>query len=232
MGTNLTVVQNTGLEFIQGCFDNLAQGQRVDLTYGGVTYSYVANYFGATSNDLVLRWANTRLLGWGDNGSGQLGKGDVGRSWVPVPVDMTGVLAGKTVVAMGTGYDQSLALCSDGTVAGWGYNYDVQLGFASASSTVQAPCLLDRSGVLAGKTVVAIAAGASHGLAICADGAVAAWGANGSGQLGDESTTQSKVPVLVTRAGVLAGKSVVAVAAGHCARTGPWPHGAIMPVVS
>ena len=32
---------------------NLAQGQRVDLTYGGLVYSFVANYFGGTGNDLV-----------------------------------------------------------------------------------------------------------------------------------------------------------------------------------
>ncbi len=36
-GTNLTVVNNTGLLFISGAFDNLAQGQAVALSYGGVT---------------------------------------------------------------------------------------------------------------------------------------------------------------------------------------------------
>ena len=34
-GANLTVVKNTGPAFIQGSFDNLAQGQRVVLSYGG-----------------------------------------------------------------------------------------------------------------------------------------------------------------------------------------------------
>ena len=32
------VVKNTGLEFIIGTFDNLAQGQPVALSYGGVTF--------------------------------------------------------------------------------------------------------------------------------------------------------------------------------------------------
>ena len=47
------------------------------------------------------------------------------------------------------------------------------------------------SGVSAlyGKTVVAIAAGAYHSLALCSDGTVAAWGYNGYGQLGDNTTT-------------------------------------------
>ena len=36
-GTRLTVVNNTGAAPIQGVFDNLAQGQAVNLTYAGVT---------------------------------------------------------------------------------------------------------------------------------------------------------------------------------------------------
>jgi hypothetical protein len=72
VGTNLMVVNNTSLAHIQGTFDNLAQGQAVNLTYGGVTYPFVANYFGGTGNDLVLQWANTRLLAWGLNDQGQI----------------------------------------------------------------------------------------------------------------------------------------------------------------
>jgi hypothetical protein len=57
-GTNLTVVNNTGLAFIQGTFDNLEQGQTVSMTFGGVVYPFVANYYGGTGNDLVLQWLN------------------------------------------------------------------------------------------------------------------------------------------------------------------------------
>ena len=54
VGTTLRVVNNTGADFIEGFFDNLAQGQRVNLVYAGISYPYVANYFGGTGNDLVL----------------------------------------------------------------------------------------------------------------------------------------------------------------------------------
>ena len=47
------------------------------------------------------------------------------------------------------------------------------------------------------KTVVAIAGGTFHSLALCSDGTVAAWGDNSRGQLGDNTTTQRKVPVAV-----------------------------------
>ena len=55
-GTQLTVVQNKGSGMIRGTFRNLAQGQIVGLSYGGVTYSFVANYRGGKGNDLVLLW--------------------------------------------------------------------------------------------------------------------------------------------------------------------------------
>ena len=72
-GTDLMVVKNTGLDFIIGTFDNLAQGQTVALSYGGTTYHFVANYYGGSGNDLVLVWANNRAFAWGYNYYGQLG---------------------------------------------------------------------------------------------------------------------------------------------------------------
>jgi alpha-tubulin suppressor-like RCC1 family protein/phosphodiesterase/alkaline phosphatase D-like protein len=212
-GTSLTVVRNTGTNPIRGAFTNLAQGQTVDLTYGGGTYSFVANYFGGTGNDLVLQWAKNRLLAWGYNSYGQLGNGTTTNSSSAVPVDLTGALAGKPLLALAAGSFHNLALCADGTVAAWGYNTNGQLG-NNSTATSKVPIWVNQTGVLAGKTVVAIAAGSSHSLALCADGTLAAWGYNSRGQLGNGGTAQSSVPVAVNQTGVLAGRTVVAIAAG------------------
>ena len=212
-GTNLTVINNTGLDFITGRFSNLAQGQAVALTYNGVTYQFVANYHGGTGNDLVLHWANTRTYAWGYNNQGQLGNSTTTTSKVPIAVTGTGVLAGKTVIAVSCGGSHSLALCADGTVAAWGYNNSGQLG-NTTTTTSNVPVAVSSSGVLAGKTVVAIAAGNGHSLALCSDGSVAAWGVNGSGELGNNDTANSSVPVAVQTSGALSGKSVTAIAAG------------------
>ena len=53
-GTQLTMVENTGLAFIEGSLGNLPQGQQVKLIYNGISYTFVADYFGGTGNDLVL----------------------------------------------------------------------------------------------------------------------------------------------------------------------------------
>ncbi len=73
---------------------------------------------------------------------------------------------------------------------------------------------VDASGVLADKVVIALASGSYHNLALCSDGSVAAWGYNNYGQLGDGTKVTARMPVLVNTGGILAGKQVVAVAAG------------------
>jgi alpha-tubulin suppressor-like RCC1 family protein len=218
-GTDLMVVNNTNLTFIVGAFDNLPQGQAVALTYDGVTYRFVANYFGGSGNDLVLVWASNRPCAWGRNSEGQLGDNSTTQRQRPAPVTAAGVLAGRTVVALSAGYWHSLALCADGTVAAWGANDMGQLGDNSTNSSVVPVQVNAASGVSAlyGKTVVAVAAGGYHSLALCSDGTVAAWGGNSDGQLGDNTLTRRTVPVAVnTASGVSAlyGKTVVAVAAG------------------
>lgn len=211
-GTNLVIVENTGRDFITGAFSNLTQGQAVTLSFGGITYNFTANYYGGSGNDLVLEWAGTRAMAWGRNKSGQVGDFSNIDRLTPRNVLASGVLAGKTVVAIAAGGRHSLALCSDGTLAAWGSNSDGQLGdINTEDSTV--PVAVNRDGIT-NKTVVAISAGDSHSLALCSDGTVAAWGSNRSGQLGNNALRGSRFPVPVSTAGVLAGKKVVAVSAG------------------
>ena len=213
-GTTLTVVKNTGLSFIKGTFSNLAQGQKIVLPFGGENYLFVANYYGGTGNDLVLQWAGTRLMGWGENSVGQLGNNSPSYSGVPTFADSTGLLAGKTILSVACGLNHNLALCSDGAVVSWGSNASGQLGNNGTTNSVS-PIAVNASGVLASKTVIAIAAGETHSLALCSDGTLAAWGDNSNGQLGNSSTTNSLVPIAVSNTGALAGKTVVSISAGQ-----------------
>lgn len=211
-GTNLTVINNTGLEFINGQFTNLTQGKSVNFIVGTKNYEFIVNYYGGTGNDLVLLWANTTTRTWGLNAYGQLGISNFIDSKVPVPVPNY-ALSAKTITMVAAGIEHNLALCADGSLASWGRNNFGQLGIGITDSRT-VPVSVSTTGVLSGKTVISVAAGISHSLALCSDGTIASWGSNSFGQLGDGGTTGSLVPITVNRSGVLAGKTVIAVAAG------------------
>jgi len=211
-GTNLTVIKNTGLPFISGTFDNVPQGGTVTLTYDGISYNYVANYYGGNGRSFVLQWPGIGLNAWGANDSGQLGNGTVVSSSIPVTVN-TDPLNGKTIVAIAAGYYHNLALTADGKVYAWGNNHYGQLGNRTTSNSSK-PVIVYADGALAGKTVVAIAAGTYYSLALTSDGKVFAWGAGLYGELGDMTDSDRSEPVAVWTNGVLAGKKVVAIAAG------------------
>jgi len=150
---------------------------------------------------------------WGGGGYGELGNNGSGNSSIPVQVLNSGVLAGKVVTHVAAGSNHNLALCSDGTIAAWGMNYDGALGINAIDCCRSAPVAVQRTGTLLNKTVVAISAG-YHSLALCSDGTLAAWGDNQYGQLGNNSANDSPVPVEVSRAGVLSTRTPTSIAAG------------------
>ncbi len=154
--------------------------------------------------------------GWGMNANGQIGDSTTTARSSPAATDVSGVLAGKTITAlsMSATAAHALALTSDGKVYAWGENVEGQLGNSSATSYFTSPVAVDMTGVLSGKTVVAVAAGFQHSLALTSDGGLYAWGSNFKGELGNNSTADSTVPVAVDMTGVLAGKTIVQLAAG------------------
>lgn len=214
-GAELRVIDNTGLDFITGTFTGLDHGQLVTLPYGGVSYSFIANYFGGDGNDLVLIWARTSLHAWGPNVLGQIGDGTFQNHNVPVAVKSSGALAGKTVIAVASGYVHSVALCSDGSLYAWGFNIIGQLGDGTYTDS-QEPVPVKVTGTaLEGKRPVAIAAGAAHTLVLCSDGTVVGWGDNEMGQLGDDIGAPSNEAVAVHVEGPpLEGRKVVGITAG------------------
>jgi len=165
-----------------------------------------------SSHSLALCSDGT-LAAWGNDIYGQLGDGTNNNSNVPVAVVTSGALSGKTVVAIAAGFNHSLALCSDGTVAAWGFNSAGQLGNGTTTSS-NVPVAVTKTGALLNKTVVAVAAGYNHSLARCADGSVVTWGNNAYGQLGNNTTTNSNVPVDITASGELYGRTILFLVAG------------------
>ncbi|HEY8598297.1 MAG TPA: S-layer homology domain-containing protein [Thermomicrobiales bacterium] len=152
----------------------------------------------ASSNHGVAVRADGSVLTWGaNNGSGELGQlPPTGRQ------DPTAVpgLGGVTAVAVGRAHTLALA---GGTVYAWGSNAFDQLGAPTSASGCSSgfPCSAAPVQVTGLSGVKAIGAGKSHSLAVLNDGTVRAWGQNGSGGLGDGSTTRRATPVQVKGVG-------------------------------
>ncbi len=116
---------------------------------------------------------------WGANDLGQLGNGPGPQ--VNTPVRIT-TLSGMTAIAAGSAH--ALAVKSDGTVWAWGANTAGELGTGAASPFIDVPVQV--SGVAGAKAVVA---GHMFSLVLLEDETVWAWGANGSGQLGNPAAS-------------------------------------------
>ena len=168
----------------------------------------------ATGRDftLVLCDDNT-LYSWGRNDMGQLGNGNNTHSLLPVAVNMSGSLSGKTITQIACGADHSLVLDSDGKVYAWGYNYAGQLGSGNTNDSYN-PLAVNSAGALSGKVIVSISAGNSHSAAVTSDGLVYTWGYNANGELGIGNNTNSSVPIAVSTTGVLSGKTITKVVCG------------------
>ncbi len=214
VGTSLTVIRNTGMNYINGEFDNLAHGQQVVISYSGQSYYFIANYYGYSRRDLVLQWANVKPIAWGDAISGQLGNNATDDALTPVSVKTNDALWGKVVFSGAAGGSHSLAVTADGTAVSWGLNTNGQLGDGGTTAS-NVPVGISITGVPATRHVVAVAAGLSHSLALLSDGNIVAWGLNTNGQLGDGTNTQRTSPANVSVLGVLSGRTVVAIAAGN-----------------
>ena len=144
---------------------------------------------------------------WGANTNGKLGNNSTTNSAIPAAVLTTGVLSGKTIKSLRLGSQHTCAIASDDKVYCWGNNTSGQLGDGSIVSS-SVPVAVSTSGVLSGKKIKSLVAGSAHTCALASDDKVYCWGVNTSGQLGNNSTTNSSVPVAVSTAGVLSGKTV------------------------
>ena len=138
---------------------------------------------------------------WGYNFFGQVGDASTSNRTAPVNVSWhtTGVL---TVAA---GASHSCAVTQGGAATCWGANADGQIGDGSTTNRTSAtPVTGFDSGV------AAVSTGAYHSCALTSSGGVWCWGRNSGGQLGNNSTTNSSLPVAV----VGLGAGVAAISAG------------------
>ena len=125
---------------------------------------------------------NGTLWAWGQNGSGQLGIGNLVAASSPVQV---GALS--TWVSIYSEMEVSYAIKNDGTLWTWGYNAAGELGvgtLGNLSSPVQ---------IGTANNWVSVSPSFAHAIALKSDSTIWGWGENGKGQLGNGTTAPAVV---------------------------------------
>jgi alpha-tubulin suppressor-like RCC1 family protein len=156
-------------------------------TSGTTNLNDVIAISAGSDHSLALK-SNGDVYAWGRNVDGQLGIGTSGAGTNKnTPEKVLGGTSGTAnltgVTAIAGGSNHSLALKSDGTLWAWGWNNVGQLG--NGTTTEHNTPVQVQGGL---SDIKAISAGINFSLVLKNDGMVWAWGANGSGQLGNGTT--------------------------------------------
>jgi alpha-tubulin suppressor-like RCC1 family protein len=146
---------------------------------------------------------------WGSGDYGQLGDGRT--SDASTPTLTSSLPAGRTAVAISSGYSHTCALLDNGSVSCWGRGDYGQLG-GGGTSDQTTPTHTSSLGT--GRTAVALTSGYEHTCAILDNGSVSCWGRGDAGQLGDGGTSNQTTPTLTGSLGI--GRTAVAISSG------PW----------
>ena len=126
---------------------------------------------------------------WGSNSSGQLGDSSLmSRS---TAATVSGQQSWSTVSAGGA---HSCAVTTSGVAYCWGSNIDGQVGDGTSGSTRTVPFTVYDTGTTKWAMV---STGGRHTCGVTQTGSGYCWGYNGTGQLGDGSSTSLTVPTLI-----------------------------------
>jgi alpha-tubulin suppressor-like RCC1 family protein len=95
-------------------------------------------------------------------------------------------------VSVSVGNDHCVGLKSDGTIWGWGRNYEGQLGDGTTQNVRDSPIQIGNQ-----RDWISIKAGNYYTLAIKANGTLWAWGDNSNFRLGDKTQIAKKLPTQI-----------------------------------
>jgi alpha-tubulin suppressor-like RCC1 family protein len=173
-----------------GAQGRLGNGTTINRSSPGLVEGGFTDWCQATAgfaHSVAVR-TNGTTWAWGGNLYGALGDGTlISRS---SPVSVVGGFTDWCQVSAGTGF--SLGLRSNCTIWAWGSNGSGRLGDGTVT------CQSSPVSVVGGFTDwCQVSAGSAHGIGLRTNGSLWAWGSNGSGRLGDNTTTNRSSPVSV-----------------------------------
>lgn len=165
----------------------------------------------ATGKSTFLIKDDDTLMSTGYNSNGQLGLGDTQNRNIFTAVKKDSGLKFKAVSAYVWGSDaHTIAIeRTEGKLYAWGLNNHGQLGDNSTGNK-NSPIPITATGEL---PFIAINTAWNSSIALSETGAVYTWGWNGYGQLGDTTTTDQRIPKLITVGDP--GTKIIEIAAGY-----------------
>lgn len=188
-----------------GTGDNVNRDRPVQI--GADTLGTNVHSVGAGAGFACTRKVDGTVWCWGQNESGQLGRGDTTARRTPEQVvsdDLNG-----TVTQLAAGGSHACALKADGSLWCWGKNQYGQLGLGDTRRRE----LPERVTTI--DEVQVVFAGADHTCAARADGSLWCWGYNQYGQLGTGDQRGRSLPAQLDFADLGAGVTTVSGGATH-----------------
>lgn len=181
--------------------DNSVTARNTPVSVAGAVKTFCEIAAGSQHGLAIDKSGNT--WAWGPNTAGALGAG------LPLSIRSPKSIvlgATKTFCHIGTGGGHTAVIDKNGRIWAWGENTNGRIGDNSTTARYTPISILG-----AVKTFCKIAVGSDFNLAIAANGRVWAWGNNGNGRLGDNSTTSRQTPVSILGAA----KTFCHIAAGN-----------------
>jgi alpha-tubulin suppressor-like RCC1 family protein len=170
--------------------DNTIVSQRTPVSVLGTVKTFCKISVGVSFSMAIDK--NGRAWGWGINDVGQLGNNAIVSQRTPVSV--LGTV--KTFCQIHTGPYHVLAIDKNGRAWAWGNNNQAQIGDNSDNNVITSRRTpVSVAGAI--KTFCQIYAGLNDSVAIDKNGRAWGWGANFSGELGDNTFVSKRTPVSV-----------------------------------
>jgi uncharacterized repeat protein (TIGR02543 family) len=142
--------------------------------------------------------ATGRVFVWGNNYFGELGDGTTTDRYVPTEITSRFLLEeSDQIISLSLGIYYSSALSATGRVFMWGNNEYGQLGDGTTTIKFVPTEITSAFSLAEGGQIILLSLGAFHSSALSTTGQVFMWGNNEYGRLGDGTTTNRNVPIMI-----------------------------------
>ncbi|MBU1143737.1 MAG: InlB B-repeat-containing protein, partial [Firmicutes bacterium] len=161
---------------------NLEVGEKISSTSFGNSHS-------------IALTSNGRLFVWGANSSNQLGDGTSSTRIIPIEITSRFNLAEGEVIENVRTFDfHTIVITSANRIFSWGSNTSGQLGDGTTINRNTPIEITSRFDLISEEAISLVSTGGYHSLAISSDGNIFKWGSNSSGQLGDNTYSNTSLP--------------------------------------